>query len=134
MTVLRVVLVGASAVLVLGGCGAQPSPVQLESDQERVHVDPTAAVALPALVTAADALGLDLIVGAGDATTVTSPASLQVTLSMVAEGAEGQTLAELEGLVGAGGAERSDGINALTSTLADLEGTLQLLQEVGALE
>ncbi|MGB7425502.1 MAG: serpin family protein, partial [Ornithinimicrobium sp.] len=71
---------------------------------------------------AADVMGLDLIAEGGDETTVTSPASLQVALSMAAEGAEGQTLKELETLLGASGQERSDAFNVLTATLADLDG------------
>lgn len=87
------------------------------------------AVALPDLVAAADAVALELLAMAGDVTTVTSPASLQVALSMAAEGAEGQTLAELESLIGASGPQRSDGLNALTRTLADLDGDPAVVQQ-----
>jgi serpin B len=118
----------ASAGLVLAACGQQ-APAQLSSDEERVVVSSDAATALPDLVAAADVLALQLIAGAGEVTTVTSPASLQLALSMASEGAEGQTLAELESLVGASGAQRSDGMNALIRTLADLEGDPAIVRE-----
>lgn len=118
------VLGAVGGAVVLTACGGQPGPppTPLDSAEVRVHVGPAQAAALPDLVAAADALGLALVGAAGTATTVTSPASLQVTLSMAAEGSEGQTLAELEALIGANGQERTDGINALSTALADLEG------------
>lgn len=133
----------AGMVLVLAACGDQPAPAgttatgdqpapagtTLRSDEARVSADPDEAVALPDLVAAADLMGLELLAGAGEETTVTSPASLQVTLSMAAEGAEGQTLAELESAVGATGQQRGDGINALISTLQELDGDPAVVQE-----
>jgi serpin B len=103
-------------MLTLAACGQQGAPAgtPLGSDAARISVDPDEAVALPDVVAAADGMGVDLIVQAGDVTTVTSPASLQVALSMAAEGAEGQTLKELESLIGAAGQKRSEAINALT--------------------
>lgn len=123
--------IGLGVVLTLAACGGQSAPAgtRLSSDEVRVSVGPAEAVALPDLVAAADAIGLDLIVGAGDVTTVTSPASLQVALSMAAEGAEGQTLVELESLIGATGQERSEAINALTTTLQDLDGDPAVVRE-----
>lgn len=121
---------GAGLTLVLAACGGSSAQVTVVGGgQARVAVDPADAVALPELVAAADALGLDLLAEAGDETTVTSPASLQVTLSMAAEGAEGQTLAELEALVGASGEDRTDGMNALTGALDDLDGDPAVVQE-----
>lgn len=120
-----------AAALTVGACAASPTtaPVQLSSEVVRGHIDPDEAKAVPDLASAADALALDLLVlaldllvGAGDETTVTSPASLQVTLSMVAESADEQTLSQLEALIGATGQERSDGMNALIGALADLDG------------
>ncbi|WP_202865391.1 serpin family protein [Ornithinimicrobium sufpigmenti] len=120
----RTVLVALGLALPVTACGdhAVPAPVQLDSAEARDRVDPAEAVALADLVTAADSLGLTLLDAADDVTTVTSPASLQVTLSMAAEGADGETLAELEVLIGASGQERTDGINALSSALSDLDG------------
>lgn len=121
--------VGAVALLALAACGTTPSTTPLGSDVERVTVDPSGSVALPDLVAAADAMGLDLIRAAGEVTAVTSPASLQVALSMAAEGAEGRTLAELESVIGAAGRDRSDGMNALVGSLADLDGSPDVVQD-----
>lgn len=94
-----------------------------------MSVHPAAARSLEDVVAAAEVMGLDLIAGAGDITTVTSPASLQVALSMAAEGAEGPTLAELEMLIGASGQDRSEAINALTGTLGVLDGDPAVVQD-----
>jgi serpin B len=116
--------------LALTACDGTPFQVTvLGEDQARTVVDPAEAGALPDLVAAADALALELLAEAGDETTVTSPASLQVTLSMAAEGAERQTLAELEELVGASGEDRTTGMNALTGALEDLDGDPAVVQE-----
>lgn len=115
----------------LAACGDRPAPAaaQLTSDVDRETVSPSDAVALPDLVAAADALGLQMLALGGAETTVTSPASLQVTLSMLAEGADGATLAELETLVGAAGPDRGKGVNALTTSLADLDGDPSVVAE-----
>lgn len=122
--------VGLVVVLALAACGQQAAPAgtPLASDETRVSVGLADAVARPDLVAAADVMGLDLVAGAGPVTTVTSPASLQVALSMAAEGAEGPTLLELEELIGAAGQDRSEGINALTRALEDLDGDPALVQ------
>lgn len=122
---------GVAVLLALVGCGQQPAPTgtALPSDQARVSVDLDQAAAVEDVVAAADVLGLELVVGAGDVTTVTSPASLQVALSMAAEGARGRTLTELEALVGATGQDRSDALNALTSTLEGLDGAPATVRE-----
>lgn len=113
-------------VLVVAGCGSTATvggaPTSLTSDASRVSMALLDAPALGEVVAAADEMGLDLVREGGEATTVTSPASLQVALSMAAEGAEGQTLKELETLLGASGKDRSDAFNALTGTLVDLDG------------
>jgi len=124
-------LIGIPLALALAACGLQSGATgtPLVSDQTRASVDPGEVVALGDVVAAADVMGLDLIVGAGDVNTVTSPASLQVALSMAAEGAEGQTLTELEALIGAAGPDRSDAINALTGTLQALDGDPGVVQD-----
>jgi hypothetical protein len=48
---------------------------------------------------------------------------------MAAEGAERQTLTELEALIGAAGPDRSDAINALTGTLQALDGDPGVVQD-----
>lgn len=119
----------ASLALVACGDGAGPEGMPLGSDEVRVTVDPDDATALGDVVAAADVVGLELLAGAEEDTTVTSPASLQVALSMAAEGAEGRTLAELEEVLGAQGPERTDAVNALTTALADLDGDPSVVQE-----
>ncbi len=70
-------MIGIPLALALAACGLQSGATgtPLVSDQTRVSVDPGEAVALGDVVAAADVMGLDLIVGAGDVSTVTSPAS-----------------------------------------------------------
>lgn len=97
--------------------------------QARVTVALADAGAAADVVAAADAMGLELIAQTPGETIVTSPASLQVALSMAAEGAQGQTLAEIEALLGAAGSERSEAINALTAALEELEGDPAVVQD-----
>ncbi len=119
-------LLAIPLIFIAAGCGATETegggPSSLGSDAARVSVAPADATALGDVVAAADVMGLDLIRAGGGATTVTSPASLQVALSMAAEGAEGQTLMELEALLGASGQDRSNAFNALTAALEHLDG------------
>lgn len=119
-------MVAICVALFASACGESTPPADsvatATTDVARVKLDVSDAPALADVVAAADVMGLDLITAGGDAATVTSPASLQVALSMAAEGAEGQTLEELETLLGASGQERSDAFNVLTATLADLDG------------
>lgn len=126
-----------AALLVLTACGQQEPPPEEAapagtlpvSQQDRRAVTIQDAEATDDLVAAADLMGLKLINLDPEATTVSSPASLQVALSMAVEGAEGQTLAELEALIGATGAERSDAMNALTTALLDLDGDPAVVQD-----
>src|SRR5690606_22375768 len=85
-------VVAAGVLVPVAACGGVtvPTPTPLGSEVERLRVEPAEAGALPDLVAAADALGLELVAAGGDGTTVTSPASLQLVLSMAAEGAQGQ--------------------------------------------
>lgn len=124
-------------LLVLVACGQQqPDPpgrtaavsTLPASDQARVPVALVEAGAAADVVAAADVIGLDLIAEVPEQTTVSSPASLQVALSMAAEGAEGETLAELETIIGAAGTERREALNALTAALEDLDGDPALVQ------
>lgn len=126
-----------AALLVLTACGQQAAPSQESapagtlpvSQQDRRALSVQDAEAIEDLIAAADGMGLELINLEPEATTVTSPASLQVALSMAAEGAEGQTLSELEALIGASGTGRSDAINALTAALEDLNGDPAVVQD-----
>lgn len=133
----QLLFVGLPLLLVVSACGTQPGPLPEEtvaagtlpvSQQARVEVGVEDAAAVAEVVAAADVMGLELIGLDPEVTAVTSPASLQVALSMAAEGAEGQTLAELEALIGAAGPARSEAVNALTASLQDLEGDPAVVQ------
>ncbi len=63
-----------------------------------------------------------LSAAADDANTVVSPSSLQVALSMLSEGARGDSLAQLETALGASGDDRRDAFAALRGALAPLDG------------
>lgn len=131
-------LVALPVAVALAACGQQSLdappgdaatgtlPVS-RADQAQVTLSDASAV--PAVVAAADVIGLELIAAAPTQTTVTSPVSLQIALSMAAEGAEGQTLVELEALIGAEGKDRSEAINALTTTLEVFEGDPAIVQD-----
>ncbi len=133
----RSVPLSLAVILMLAACGQEagtpeetpPAGTLPVSQQDRRAVTIQDAEATDDLVAAADLMGLELINLDPEATTVTSPASLQVALSMAAEGAEGQTLAELEALIGATDAERSDAMNALTTALEDLDGDPAVVQD-----
>ena len=133
----QLLLVGLPVLLALPACGTQPGGLAEEtvaagtlpvSQQARVDVGVQDAAAVTEVVAAADVMALELIDLNPEMTTVTSPASLQVALSMAAEGAEGQTLTELEALIGAAGPARSEAVNALTAALQDLEGDPAVVQ------
>ena len=132
------VALALAGLLGLTGCGQQVAPPGDEamatgtlpvSEQDRRAVSIQDAEATEDLVAAANAMGLEMINLEPGVTTVTSPASLQVALSMAAEGAQGQTLSELEALIGATGTERSDAMNALTTALEDLDGDPAVVQD-----
>lgn len=117
------VLLLAGALPVLAACGGTAQAEQLRSEVAHRPVEVTDAPALPDLLGATDRLGLDLLAITGpDENVVTSPASLVIALAMVGEGADGETAAELDGLLGASGAERTDAVNAARGALATWEG------------
>ncbi len=86
-------------------------------------VAPSAADALPSVVEATRRLGTTMLAKApSGANVVTSPASLEVAVGMLAEGARGRTLTELEALLGASGDQRKDAFAALRGTLLRMDG------------
>ncbi|MDR0482258.1 MAG: serpin family protein [Cellulomonadaceae bacterium] len=121
MSVLCAVI--ATAVMIAGtGCAA-PTPILKADDTPMRNVRTGQATALAAVVAATREAGVHLI-AAGDpaANVVVSPSSLVVALSMLADGAAGQTLTELEMAVGAAGSERLDAMAALRGVLTPLDG------------
>lgn len=115
---------GLAVALGLGACGTPgPTPTVLEGQGERVQVALAGANATGDVVAATWRAGFAAL-GAGDdpAGTVVSPASLVVALSMLAEGASGESAAALDAALGASGDARTDAVNALSATLARYEG------------
>jgi serine protease inhibitor len=86
-------------------------------------VSPDVASALPSVVAATRRLGTTMLAEAPrDANVVTSPASLGEALGMLADGARGPTLSELEAVLGASGEQRKDAFAALRGALLPLDG------------
>jgi serine protease inhibitor len=113
------------ALLPLAACaGGDPQAGMQSAEGVALRaVAPDAAAALPSVVGATRRLGTTMLADApvGD-NVVTSPSSLAVALGMLAEGARGRTLAELEAVLGASGAERKDAFAALRGALASMDG------------
>lgn len=81
------------------------------------------STALGDVAGAARALGLSVLSQADrQGNVVLSPASLASALAMLAEGARGESLAQLDAALGATGDDRSDAFAALRGALAALEG------------
>jgi serine protease inhibitor len=115
---------GLTVALGLAACGTpDPVPTMLEGQGERVEVALSSAASTGDVVEASWRAGFAAL-GAGDdpAGTVVSPASLVVALSMLAEGASGESAAALDAALGASGDARTDAVNALSATLARYEG------------
>lgn len=103
-------------------CGGGAGADELRSDVARESVGIDHASAVPAVLAATDQAGIDLLALTRDQNTVVSPASLVIALSMVGEGAKGDTAQELDAFLGADGAARSAAVNALTQELSKYEG------------
>lgn len=81
------------------------------------------ATALPDVVASTRQMGAALLDLAGrESNTVVSPASLAVNLAMLAEGARGESLADLDVSLGAAGEARRDAFAALQRAVLDLDG------------
>lgn len=115
---------GLAVALGLAACATPDAvPTMLEGQGERVEVALSSATSTGDVVEASWRAGFAAL-GAGDdaAGTVVSPASLVVALSMLAEGASGESAAALDAALGASGDARTDAVNALSATLARYEG------------
>ncbi|MGC5627159.1 serpin family protein [Georgenia sp. Z1344] len=93
-----------------------PSDDENPSDDE-----PADPAALDAHVAAVSDLGAELAATAEDESLVVSPASAATMLAILAAGAEGETLAELETLLGGGSSDVLASIGDLRAVRADLE-------------
>ncbi|WP_345750237.1 serpin family protein [Microbacterium rhizophilus] len=120
---------------VIGGCAAlaliisiascaSPGPVVLRAEGVTAQTVGLAdAPALDDVVDAARTLGVATLgLSDEDENVVLSPGSLATALAMLAEGARGESLAELEAVLGAAGPERAEAFAALRGALALLDG------------
>lgn len=114
---------GATALLVLlAGCGAPrsapPDLPLVTADVPHEIVGIADAGAVPDVVAATDRLGTTMLATAPSAgNVVVSPASVVVALSMLAEGAAGETSVALDDALGASGAARTEAVGALLATV-----------------
>ena len=110
-------------LFVAATCGGPDDGVMLRSDVPREHVAVVDAAAVPDVVAATTELGAGLLAGTTPRqNAVISPASIAVVLSMLAEGADGASARELDGLLGASGEARTAAVNALLTELSQHEG------------
>ena len=80
------------------------------------------APALDGVLAANDELGLAMLASAETPNVIVSPVSLVVALSMLAEGARGETAATFDDALGATGAERTASVGALRDVLLRHDG------------
>ncbi|KAE8762567.1 serpin family protein [Georgenia thermotolerans] len=110
-------------LLAVATCGGPGEGVMLRSDVPRQHVAVVDAAAVPDVVAATTELGAGLLAGTTPRqNAVVSPASVAVVLSMLAEGADGASARELDGLLGASGEARTAAVNALLNELSRHDG------------
>lgn len=118
-------IVALTLLVPLAGCAGGNPDKGMESAAGVVlrSVPVEAASALPSVVAATRKLGTVMLAEApADANVVTSPSSVMVALGMLAEGARGATLTELESVLGASGTGRKDAFAALRGTLLRMDG------------
>ncbi|MCO7275043.1 serpin family protein [Cellulosimicrobium cellulans] len=112
------------------GVPAGPDLPLATSDAARHVVAVSEADATPDVVGATEELGLTMLDAAPrEGNVVVSPASAVVALSMLAEGARGETAASLDAALGATGQDRTDAVNALLAALQDYDGDPALVQK-----
>lgn len=123
----RDTLAVAAALLLLAACGAPrstPPELPIESADVVRHVVTVAdAGRVPDVVAATDQVGATMLAAAPrEGNVVVSPASAVVALSMLAEGARGETAASLDEALGAVGPERTAAVGALLAALQEHDG------------
>lgn len=121
----RASLASLAAALLLGGC-AGPDPAQGLVVAEGVETRRVAvgdADAVPDVVAATRRVGAAMLAAAPpDSNAVASPSGLTVALSMLADGARGDTRGELEQVLGATGDDRRDAVAAVRGALLAFDG------------
>jgi len=116
----------------LSGCASAPSGPTAEPDANGAlraqgvmmrSVQLGDAESLDDVVAASGELGLIALRGGEkEGNVVVSPASLATALAMLADGAEGKSLSELEAALGASGEQRRDAFAALQGSVRKLDG------------
>lgn len=97
----------------------------VRSNKSRTKTSIGQAKGVPKVVRSMDRLGLLMLRLTGrHENAIASPASASIAVGMLAEGAKGQTASELDKLLGATGQERTDALNAISASLAGLDGPL----------
>ena len=105
------------------GVPAGPDLPLATADAARKVVSVADAGATPGVVDATERLGLTMLGAAPrEGNVVVSPASAVVALSMLAEGARGDTALALDDVLGASGQDRTDAVNALLASLDAYDG------------
>jgi serine protease inhibitor len=117
----------AVVVAVLAGCGGPrstpPDLPLVTADVPREITAVADAGSVPDVVAATDRLGSTLLASApAEGNVVVSPASVVVALSMLAEGARGDTAASLDDALGASGTARTEAVGALLAALEEHDG------------
>ncbi|MGO1315761.1 MAG: serpin family protein [Cellulomonadaceae bacterium] len=110
--------------------GVDPEEDFVRSATERQIVTIAQAGSLEEVVHATHRVGHALLASVPESeNAVVSPACAVIALSMLAEGARGETAAALDTALGAGGQHRTDAVNALLAALQEFEGDPRTVQE-----
>lgn len=128
----RPVVTAATLATLLGlSACAGAAPVEPEtSGVERQVVTVSQADAVGDVVRATDQFGLTLLKSAPlEQNAVVSPASAVIALSMLAEGAAGETASRFDAVLGAAGSDRTDAVNALQAALEEYAGDPAVVQD-----
>lgn len=120
----------AASLCALSACAGTPDVPFSTSDQERRVVTVAQANGTDDVVSATDRLGLTMLASApGEQNAMVSPASAVIALSMLAEGARGETADQFDAVLGASGSARTDGVNALLAALEVYGGDPAVVQK-----
>lgn len=121
----------AAAMVALAACGSPESSTgtEVRGDADYAPVALAEAGATDDVVAATLDLGLHLAADSADENLVVSPASVAVTLALVAEGADGETLEALDAVLGATGPDRAEAFSALQAAVLEYGGDPQIVQD-----
>ncbi|GAA2094568.1 serpin family protein [Brevibacterium salitolerans] len=100
----------------------------MRGDVQYEPVSVSAASAVGSAVAATTQLGVHFAAEAGEGNVVVSPASIAVALALLAEGADGQTQAAFDEVLGAAGPERTAAFSALQDAVLAYDGDPCLVQ------